>query len=340
MTIPIEEFLSLRSKHRVVDVRSELEYQAGHIGGAVNIPILNNEERKIVGTIYKQAGQTAAIKEGVRLVGPRLTEIISRAEEVAGGNPLLVHCWRGGMRSNNFCWLIERIGIKTFALKGGYKAYRQMAMETFALPLKLFLISGNTGSGKTEILQALRRTGEQVIDLEALANHRGSVFGGIGLGKQPTTEQFQNDLFEVISAMDLSRRIWVEDESVAIGHVFLPEHFWKQIRSAPIMRIQVEKAVRIKNLVDGYGTADRSVLLEAMKKITKKLGGQHFNTASEKLLAGDLAATADILLTYYDKAYDNGLKARSGNIIASIPFDNSTDALVNEIIMQANNYRY
>lgn len=334
MTVSIEEFLSLRKSHPVIDVRSELEYETGHMKGAFNIPILNNQERKAVGTIYKQQGQTAAVKEGIKLVGPRLTEIISKAEEVSRNNAMLVHCWRGGMRSNNFCWLIERIGVKTFALKGGYKAYRQKASETFSLRLNLILISGNTGSGKTEILHTLKNKGEQIIDLEQLANHKGSVFGGIGLGNQPTTEQFQNDLFEIINNLDVSKRIWVEDESVAIGNVFLPELFWRQMRQAPILQVHVDKEVRIGHLVNSYGKADKELLLSAIDRISKKLGGQHAKAAREKLLAGDLMATAEILLTYYDKAYYNGIKARSANMIIPVELKN-INACVDELIKKA-----
>ena len=211
--VSIEEFLSLRKELPVVDVRSEGEFEEGHIRNTINIPLLNYAERIAVGTDYKQKGQHEAIKTGFRLVGPRLLDIINDAEKVASNRELLVHCWRGGMRSNNFCQFVGMAGIKTHSLKGGYKAYRHQALESFKRPMNLILLTGCTGSGKSEVLRALKSQGEQVLDLENLANHKGSAFGGLLMPPQPTTEQFQNELFEEILLLDPSRRIWVEDES-------------------------------------------------------------------------------------------------------------------------------
>ncbi len=319
--LSIDDFLQLRNQLPVLDVRSEGEYEQGHVPNAINIPILTNDERKIVGTIYKQRGPTEAIKEGVRVVGPRLIEILERAEQVVSNQEALVHCWRGGMRSTNFCWLIERLGIKAQPLAGGYKAYRKKALESFEIPLQLLVLSGSTGSGKTEILQELKRQGEQIICLETLANHKGSAFGGLGLSDQPTTEQFENNLFEEILQLDLSKRIWVEDESIAIGKIFIPQPFWKNLRNSPLVKVEVPKEVRVQRLVKEYGTIDASLLLGAMQNIITKLGGQHFNAAKETLLEGDLAATADILLTYYDKAYDKAIAAREKQIVKQESFD-------------------
>ena len=321
MLLPIEQFLILRSSLPIADVRSEGEYAEGHIPGAVNIPILNNEERRQVGTDYKHKGQAEAIKTGFRLVGPRFIEIINHAERVAGGKELLVHCWRGGMRSANFCKVLEMARVKTFQLEGGYKAYREQALASYKIPMSLHVVGGYTGSGKSEILRALAEKGEQVIDLEALARHKGSAFGGLMMPPQPTTEQFQNDLFEVLLTMDTTRRIWVEDESIAVGKIFLPEPFWRQMSAAPVFALDVEKSTRIERLVKEYGPADPTAFLKAMENITKKLGGQHFKAAREKLLSGDMAATIDILLNYYDKAYRTGLLSKQQRIQATMPWD-------------------
>jgi len=331
--VSIEEFLNLRAQFPVADVRSPKEFAEGHIQAAFNIPILNDDERIAVGTDYKQKGKEAAVRTGIKLVGPRLDEIVEQANTIAKQKNLLVHCWRGGMRSANFSWLMELAGIPCINLKGGYKAYRQKAIESFEQPYPFILITGATGSGKTDILKALANAGEQIVDLEALANHKGSVFGGMGLGDQPSTEQFQNDLFEALHQLDKSKRIWIEDESIAIGKVFLPDTFWKVLRSSPLVRIEADKSIRIKHLVEDYGRADRQALAEAIDKITKKLGGQHAKAAKESLLAGDLANTADILLTYYDKAYQNGLKSREVKIMAGLNYDGiHTDELAQELI--------
>jgi tRNA 2-selenouridine synthase len=317
--VDIQQFLLLRKEMPVVDVRSEGEYAEGHIATAVNIPLLNNAERIAVGTDYKQKGQAEAIKTGFRLVGPRLLDLVNEAEKV--GREFLVHCWRGGMRSSNFCQFVGMAGIKTHSLKGGYKAYRQLALASFQKPFPFIVVGGCTGSGKSEILRALKRQGEQVIDLETLAHHKGSVFGGLMMPPQPSTEQFQNNLFEEIVKLDLNRRVWIEDESIAVGKIFLPEPLWRSMSASPVVEIEVDKATRIGRLVEEYGIADRLAFLEAMERITKKLGGQHFLAAKEKLLQGDMASVIDILLNYYDKAYANGLERKKHRIQFRLPWD-------------------
>ncbi|HEY0740673.1 MAG TPA: tRNA 2-selenouridine(34) synthase MnmH [Chryseosolibacter sp.] len=333
MIISVPEFLKLRKTLPVADVRSEGEFMEGHIPGAVNIPILNNEERKAVGTDYKQKGQLEAIKTGFRLVGPRIIDIVTEAEQVANGNELLVHCWRGGMRSGNFCHFVGMAKMKTHQLSGGYKAYRHEVNQSFKLPFQLVVIGGSTGSGKSEILRTLKEKGEQVIDLEKLANHKGSVFGGLMMPPQPTTEQFQNNLFEEIQQLDLSRRIWIEDESIAVGKIFLPLDLWHAMSKAPLVEVVVSKEDRIKRLVAEYGSAPKEEFLASMEKIVKKLGGQHFNSAKAKLMEGDMSSTIDILLNYYDKAYATGMSKKTNRIALRSTW-NSTDSsnLVDELL--------
>ena len=336
MLLPIDEFLKLRQSLPVVDVRSENEFAQGHVRGALNIPILNNHEREAVGTDYKKKGQAEAIKTGFRLVGPRFLEIINHAERIAAGRELLVHCWRGGMRSSNFCQIIGMAKLKSFQLEGGYKRYREKALDSYKSPLQLLIIAGHTGSGKSAILRALHERGEQVIDLETLASHKGSVFGGLMMPPQPTTEQFQNELFEELISLDPSRRIWVEDESIAVGKIFLPTDFYHRMTKAPVFQMNVDKSVRIARLVDEYGSADKDAFLHAMEGITKKLGGQHFKAAKEKLFEGDMAATIDILLNYYDKAYGTGLKNKENRIISQVSWNgNDPDDCADQLIAAA-----
>src|SRR5258706_4956438 len=335
MGIPITDFFQLRQYHPVVDVRSEGEFKGGHVGGAINIPLLNDEERVIVGTAYKQKGQREAIKEGFKLVGPRLEGIINEAEKVARGKEILVHCWRGGMRSNNFCQFVGMAGIKSQSLAGGYKAYRQAAFDSFSKPLPIILLTGCTGSGKSEVLRSLAAQGGQILDLENLARHKGSAFGGLLMPPQPTTEQFQNDLFEEISKLDISKHVWVEDESLAIGKIFLPEDFWLTMKQRPLVQMDVSKEIRIQRLVNEYGPADRATFLEIMGKITKKLGGQHFKEARQKLLQGDMASTIDILLTYYDKAYLESINRRKDHIQLTLRWDGcEPDQYAKELIRE------
>lgn len=314
MIISIDDFFNLRKNLPVVDVRSEGEFGTGHIKSAINIPLLNNAERIAVGTDYKQKGQQEAIKTGFRLVGPRLLDIIETTVKETSKKEAIVHCWRGGMRSSNFCQFVGMAGIKTHQLKGGYKTYRHAALASFKKPFQFVVIGGCTGSGKSEILRALSAQGEQVIDLENLANHKGSAFGGLMQLPQPTTEQFQNDLFEEILKLDIHKPIWIEDESIAIGKIFLPNELWQTMSVSPVVEMDLNKLARIERLVSEYGDADKEEFLKAMERITKRLGGQHFKAAKEKLLQGDMAATIEILLTYYDKAYLNGLEKKQNRI--------------------------
>jgi tRNA 2-selenouridine synthase len=333
--LDIQDFLSLRHQLPVVDVRSEGEYGQGHIPDVRNIPVLNNDERRLVGTDYKQKGQAEAIRTGFRLVGPRLASMID--ESVMLGNEIIVHCWRGGMRSANFCSFVEMARQRTHQLAGGYKAYRHKVHESFQQPLQLIVIGGCTGSGKSDILRTLAERGEQVIDLEHLANHKGSAFGGLMMPPQPTNEQFENELFEVLAKLDRSKRVWIEDESHGVGHIFLPESFWQQMNTRPVVEVMLNRESRIKRLVDEYGHADRDAFLAAMTRITKKLGGQNFNAAKEKLLSGDMSATIDILLVYYDKAYSIGLEKKRSRINGRFEWDGEDlDTIAHELIEGSN----
>jgi tRNA 2-selenouridine synthase len=332
--ISINDFLTLRNSLPVVDVRSEGEYGMGNIPHAINIPLLNNAERVAVGTDYKQKGQLEAIKTGLRLVGPRLLDIVEATEKIAIGKEIIVHCWRGGMRSSNFCQFVGMAGITTHQLKGGYKSYRHVAIESFKKPFQFKIIGGCTGSGKSEILRALAKQGEQIIDLEKLASHKGSAFGGLMQAPQPTTEQFQNDLFEEILKLDIDKPIWIEDESIAVGKIFLPDQLWQTMSASPVVEIALDKTDRIKRLVHEYGNANREEFLKAMERITKKLGGQHFKAAKEKLLLGEMASTIEILLTYYDKAYLTGLERKKHRIRATVKWDGEdADTFANKLVM-------
>jgi tRNA 2-selenouridine synthase len=304
-----EAFLALEGP--LLDVRSPGEFAEGHIPGAVSFPLFSDAERAEVGTLYKQQGQAPAMDRGLELVGPKLADFVRRARTLAleagesgAPAPLRIHCWRGGMRSGSMAWLLRTAGLTVHALKGGYKAFRHYGAQLGAELPGLLTLHGPTGSGKTAILQALARMGEQVVDLEALARHRGSSFGALGQAPQPTTEQFQNDLSETLRGMDRSRRIWAEGESKSIGRCYLPDPFWERMNRAPLLELELPRAARVQRLVAEYGDFDRQALAEAVGRLRKRLGGQRHDQALEALEQGRLAEVAEALLHYYDKAYE------------------------------------
>jgi len=328
-----DKFMTFRKLFQMVDVRSQGEFAEGHIPGAINIPIFNNEERAIVGTIYIKEGRLPAIEKGLEIVGPKMVQFVREAVTLATSGQLLVYCWRGGMRSESMAWLFERVGIKCTTLKGGYKAYRNYLLEKISDLPQLIVIEGHTGSGKTEILKRLKEMGEQIIDLEGLANHKGSVFGGISKEPQPTTQNFQNELFNEVLDFDLSKRIWVEGEGLSVGRVFLPDPFWHKINQAHCVEILVPESDRIKRLVSEYGTLPDELMQNAIHSLIKRLGEERMNEILRLYLEKDLSGVAGKLLEYYDQTYQfsrNKYKRKVTEIILS-----NGDALLNaELILR------
>lgn len=298
----IEEFISAENAP-VVDVRSPVEFERAHIPGAINLPLFDDQQRAEVGTLYKQKGRVASINRALQLIGPRMETLVEQARCVAVDGKLRVHCWRGGMRSRSTAWLFEKVDLQPTVLQGGYKAFRRHVLESFKRPLPLVVLSGLTGSGKTRQLQVLQELGQQILDLEALANHRGSAFGGIGLDGQPTAEHFENELFRAIDALDHSRPIWVEDESRNVGSIRLPHHFFDQMRSAPAYFIQCDRRRRVELIMEEYGQMPPSQLIDAIRRITKRLGGQNVKAAVAAIESGDVESSVELLLDYYDRLY-------------------------------------
>jgi len=296
-------FFSTELGLSLIDVRSPAEFEKGHITGAFNVPLFKDDERAIVGTLYKQQGKQDAIKKGLEIVGPKILALTKSAEAVVQDGKLGVYCWRGGMRSNRMAWLFEQIGLKCTVLEGGYKAYRNEALKAFSELKSLIVIAGQTGSGKTEILHALRDSGEQILDLEGLASHKGSAFGGIGMNPQPTVQQFQNNLHAELQKLNTQKRIWIERESMSIGKVNLPQTLWENMNVSTLISIDIPKEFRIIRLVNDYGKASKKHLETSILKLQQNLGGQNMKTALAFLEEGQLEDVAALLLNYYDKGY-------------------------------------
>jgi tRNA 2-selenouridine synthase len=326
MPLPIEAFLDKAENMPVIDVRSPKEFAQGHIPGAVSIPLFDNDERAKVGTKYKHAGKDAAVLLGLELVGPKMADFVKSSKKIAKTGEVLVHCWRGGMRSGSFAWLLNTAGLKADTLQKGYKTYRQTVLDFFEKPLQIMVLGGKTGSGKTEILYELEKLGEQIVDLEAVAHHKGSSYGSINEMPQPTSEQFENNLFAKMRKLDFSRRIWVEDESKSIGTVFVPNGLWHQMRETKVIFADIPKTERIKRLVKMYTDCDIQLLEEATQRIEKRLGGMDFKNAMKALAQKDFETVADIALHYYDKAYLYGLSKRNEKNIFTINFSEDNPA--------------
>lgn len=348
--LTVESFLELAEKHPVLDVRSPGEYQHAHIPGAYSLPLFTDEERKVVGTAYKKESRQQAIKIGLKYFGKKMVKMVEEVEVlvsseqwlVHSNKTILVHCWRGGMRSAGVAWLLDLYGFKVYTLVGGYKMYRRWVLEQFAKDYPFVVIGGYTGSGKTKLLEALKAKGESVIDFEAIACHKGSAFGNLGMPKQPRQEQFENELAKqlrdtgyVIREDDLGSQpatrnsnpqspIFIEDESQRIGDINIPTALYATVRKKQVLFIDIPFEERLNFIVQQYGQFDKSDLINAVERIKKRLGGLEAKNALAYLENDDIKNAFAILLTYYDKFYRNGLVRRENpdHQVKKIMFEN------------------
>ncbi len=330
--IQIDEFLKLAETYPVFDVRSPGEYNHAHLPGAISLPLFTDEERKQVGTAYKQISREKAIKIGLDYFGPKMRPMVEQVEALAVDSRLpttdsrlvLVYCWRGGMRSGAVSWLLDMYGFKVYTLIGGYKKFRNHVLDNFKKPWHFNIIGGYTGSGKTELLKNLKEKGQLVIDLEGIAHHKGSAFGAIGLPPQPTQEMFENLLSCQLSDVgcqeellasgnsQLASPIWLEDESQRIGLVNIPGDLWKNMRRSKIWFLDIPFEERLKHIVPEYGVLDQEKLIAAIERISQKLGNLNAKTAILLLKEGKITESFEILLKYYDKFYFRSLHNREG----------------------------
>ena len=303
-SIEAPQFLLLAKEQVLLDVRSPGEFAQGHIPGAVNLPLFDDDERAEVGKLYKNSGRDAAVLRGLKFAGQKMADLVIQATNASEGKKdILVHCWRGGMRSQSVGWLLATAGLRPRVLSGGYKSYRAHVNQFFERDWQFRVVSGLTGAGKTRVLKMLQAAGEQVLDLEGIANHRGSAFGGIGQSSQPTTEQFSNLLYEELSSFDPEKIIWIEDEGHNVGSVVLPAAIYQRLRHSPGIEFETTTELRIENLLEDYGDLQPSELSVAVERIRKRLGGQHADAAKAAIDSGDIRGAIEMVLGYYDKFY-------------------------------------
>ena len=347
--ITIEEFLKLAKQNPVLDVRSPGEYIHAHIPQAYSLPLFTDEERKEVGTAYKQQSREAAIKIGLDFFGVKMKAMVEQTESIAaecskriteskvqvppsgGGGGFLVHCWRGGMRSAAVAWLLDMYGFKVYQLVGGYKAYRNWIRTQFEKEYNFNIIGGYTGSGKTLLLNELEKQGNVIIDLEGLAIHKGSAFGSIEGVPQPGQEMFENLLGEALqdaneklqgekdssspiqSAVEgrgLGGSVFLEDESQRIGNLQIPMPLWTTMRKSPVFFMDIPFEERLDYITGDYGKLKKETIKDAIIRIQKRLGGLETKNALQFLEEDNYKECFRILLSYYDKWYYKGLHNR------------------------------
>ena len=311
--IHIDTVVENLEQYIIIDVRSEGEYSEAHIPGSISFPIFNNDERKIIGTSYKKDSRENAIKLGLNFFGPKMTDFITKMEEIQQqhlGKKIVVHCWRGGMRSSAMAWLFNFYGIKISLLEGGYKSYRNWCLAQFNKDYPIAIISGCTGAAKTEIIGELKKENFSTIDLEAIACHKGSAFGYLGMPSQPTQEFFENQLalhffIEMKKQPDF---IFIEDESQRIGNLQIPNDLWANIKRKNRYFFDIPFEERLQHLVTEYGKFNKEELIACVHRITKKLGGLQAKNCIQLLEEKNCTECFSILLQHYDKAYNKGIQ--------------------------------
>lgn len=323
----------------LLDVRSPGEYNHAHIPSATSFPLFTDEERKIVGTTYKQKSREDAIKIGLDFFGPKMRRMVEEAESlvqsqevqssksennIQASKEVFVYCWRGGMRSAGVAWLLDLYGFKVYTLAGGYKAFRNHVLQTFQQPFQFKILGGYTGSGKTEVLNELEKNGETIINLEKIASHKGSAFGAFKMLPQPKQEMFENLLALELNAKSIQLEIsslssptggqgaaiWLEDEAQRIGDLNLPNGLWDMMRASPIFFLEIPFEERLNHIVAEYGECEKEKLIDSTKRISQRLGGLDTKNTIEFLEKGEIKEAFRILLRYYDKRYSKGLHNR------------------------------
>jgi tRNA 2-selenouridine synthase len=314
----IEALLELKETITLIDVRAPIEFEQGHIPGAINFPILNNEHRKEVGTCYKQNGHEAAVILGYKLIGPQFHLLIKQAYKLVPNKKIIIHCYRGGLRSKIMANLLSTAGFEVFLLQGGYKKYRHWVLEKLETDYKFNVLGGYTGSGKTTILKKLEGNSIQVLDLEGTANHRGSAFGSLGMPTQPTNEMFENLIATTLHFFNNQIPIWVEDESNIIGRCKVPTKIHEAIRNNKLYFLEVPLVQRVQNIINDYGHFDKELLKQSTQKLYKRLGDLRTRQAIQMLDENNLSAWAEAMLLYYDKTYLFGVSKRNSDSIIKV----------------------
>ncbi|WP_288224683.1 tRNA 2-selenouridine(34) synthase MnmH [uncultured Prochlorococcus sp.] len=309
----LEKFRSFKGP--LIDVRSPNEYYKGHMPNSINIPLFDNDERTIIGTIYKKEGRKKAVIEGLNFFEKKMELLLENLfmiidshkiipEKNNNGSYIKIYCSRGGMRSNSIAWLLEKFKFHPITLNGGYKNYRRWVLDSFIKKLNIVVIGGKTGTGKTRLLSLLEKYKYQTIDLEGFACHRGSTFGGLGMKEQPSNEQFENKIAEKLNSFKCSNNIFVEAESANIGKCKIPHEFFNQMKNSRRIEILRSESNRLDELIETYSVFKKEELKESVLRIRKRLGPQRTKIALDSIDNEKWDIVCRSVLDYYDKCYE------------------------------------
>jgi tRNA 2-selenouridine synthase len=340
---------SLSQFDMIIDVRSPGEFAEDHIPGAVNLPVLGNEERAIVGTIYVQESRFLARRVGAAMVAHNVARHLeTELSKMPPDFKPLIYCWRGGQRSNAMATILGQVGWRTMVLQGGYKTYRRRVQNRLyeaTLPLQVVLLDGGTGCGKTAVLNRVAELGLQVIDLEALARHRGSLFGALAGTAQPAQKWFESSILEQVDAMDPARPLLIEAESSKVGQCLIPPTLWGAMRRAQRIELTAPLNARVSYLIQTYPEiiADRAMLEAALTRLEVYPGRKRLE--SWRLLADAenfSELVREVVQLHYDPSYARSsrkdFRARLGIVALrslDAPAQEAAAHAITEIVKQA-----
>lgn len=326
------DWQSLDQFDMIIDVRSPGEFAEDHVPSAVNLPVLDNEERAIVGTTYVQESRFLARRIGAAIVARNVARHLDTAlsDKPPGFRPL-VYCWRGGQRSNAMALILAQVGWRTMVLKGGYKTYRRAVQKRLydePLNLRLVLLDGGTGSAKTDILNRAAARGAQIFDLESIARHRGSLFGAIAGEPQPSQKWFESSLHDRLARMDPTRPVLVEAESSKIGNRTLPPALWQAMREAPRIELAAPIEARADYLVRSYPEviADRALLETVLSKLEVYPGRKQLENWRLLADAGNFHdLVREVVERHYDPSYARSSKRDSRPKLGTVTLPSLTE---------------
>lgn len=296
----------------LVDIRSPQEYKEFHIPKAINIPLFDDEEKKLIGMLYRQEGEERAKVEGYSIASKKIEELFAKFRSLKEEyKEVIIYCWRGGLRSQELCYVLDGAGIDVMRLKGGYRAYRQFILSDMERRLKemnFLVLTGKTGVGKSKILSLLKRKGIPVIDVEELAKDRGSVFGKVGRKERVSQKMFDALLYEEIRGLN-SSLLFMEDESRWVGNIHLPEALWKRKERGIFIEIRTDIELRIKNILEEYTREEgwKEDVISSLKKVRKYMGEENYRRVLNLLASEDYEKAVELLIReYYDRRYRYG----------------------------------